>query len=317
MATPSSALIAPRDDIGLGFDEIDLDAIANGFVGFQIAPLIESSVAFGQYRRTKQNQLLQPRNARRNPDGSYAQIGSEFEPVQFKVERNGLEMPVDEFDSAAYLGWLDSEMAAAMLTRFGVMESHEREVIEVIDGITPTAVGNGHKFDDATAPLAADFAGYKNAFRAVAGVMPNALCLDSYVVDLMLNNSSIQDKFQGADDRTARTLSLKGLAAALGLDEVIESGGMKNTKAAPAAASLATTWPQAKALLFRKSTAGTTMVSQFMRTIHWSGGGSRPGCAFEEYMHPETSSKRIRHLLDTKVEVVNATCGMVLSTILT
>lgn len=317
MPSPSSALTSPRDDLGIGFDEIDLEAIQAGYIGFQIAPLIESRSRFGKYRKTTLESLMQKRKVTRNPDGSYPRIQSEFEPVAFEVQEKGLEMPVDYGDAAAYMDMIDSEQEAARLTRAGVIEGHELEVISIVDALTPgVTVGSGNKFSDATSPLAGNFAIYKNTFRAQCGVMPNALAIDAYVADLMLNNASIQDKFQGANDRTAMALALKGLAAALGLDEVIVSGGMKNTVSAPATGSLSATWPQAKALLFRKSVAPTTAVPQFMRTIHWSGNGSRPGCVFEEYEEPARNSKILRHRLDVVVQTVNANCGMVLETII-
>lgn len=57
------------------------------------------------------------------------------------------------------------------------------------------------------------------------------------------------------------------------------------------------------------------MVPQFMRTIHWSGNGSRPGCVFEQYEEPQTDSTIIRHRLDTEEKVIHANFAMVLSTI--
>ena len=75
----SSALTTPREDIGLGFDAIDVEAMQAGYVGFQIAPIIEASVPFGQYRKTNLGQLLQPRDTTRNSDGGFNRIGNEFD----------------------------------------------------------------------------------------------------------------------------------------------------------------------------------------------------------------------------------------------
>lgn len=313
----TSAMTTPRDDIGLGFDEIDIEAQRGGYVGFAIAPLIEATLKFGQYRKIKLAQLLQPRVARRNPDGSFSRIDMDFEPGTYRCHDYGVEMKVDYSDAAAYAGVIDSEQYAAMLTRHAVLEAHEQRVIAVVNAITPTAVGAGHKFDDDTAPLTLDFAGYKQTFRLVCGVKPNALCLDTSVIDKMLENGSVQDKFVGSSSRTARDIMLTGLAAALGLDEVIEANSVKNGVAAPAAASLATSWDTSKALLFRKSTSPSTTTPQFMRTIHWSGNGSRPGCVFEQYEEPQTDSTVLRHRMDTTEDVIYSGCGMVLSTILT
>ena len=307
----SSALVTPREDLGLGFDALDVEAMQGGYVGFQIAPIIEASVAFGQYRKVDLGQLLQPRKTDRNSDGSFKRIGAEFKTGAFKTEDHGLEMPVDYRDSAIYAGMIDSEMQAAMLTRAGVIEAHENRVIALVDALSGTGATN--EFDDAAADLAADFAAYKRTFRLACGVKPNALCVDSSIVDAMMNNSSILDKFVGANSRTARDIRLQGLAAALGLDEVIEANSVKNTVAAPKAVSLATSWTEDNALLFVKSTAQTTLVPQFARTIHWSGNGSRPGCSFEQYEEPQKDGTVIRARLEVQEVVLYSTCAMLIT----
>lgn len=311
----SSALVTPRDDIGLGFDEIDVEAMRMGYVGLQIAPIIEANVAFGQFRKMKINQWLQPRVTERNADGGYKRIGSEFEQDTFRTEEHGLECPVDSRDAAVYAGMIDSEMVAAELTRHGVLEAHEQRVIALVDAITPVTADN--EFDDDAAAITLDFVEYKQAFREQCGFAPTSLCLDSELVDYLMENGSVQDKFVGSQDRTARAITLKGLAAALGLDEVIEANGMKNTVASPKAFSLSSIWPRDKALLFRRSTAPTVLVPQFMRTIHWSGNGSRPGCVFEEYEEPQKNGKVLRHRFDGIEKVIYASCAMVLDGITT
>ena len=311
----SSALVSPREDIGLGFDEIDLEAIRGGYVGFQIAPLIEAKYAFGQYRKMKLAQFLQPRTTERNANGGYKRISSEFDKDGYECEEHGLEMPVDYRDAAVYAEMINAEMVAAELTRHGVIEAHELRVIAKVETLSGTAVDN--EFDDDAANLTADFNTYRETFRLACGFYPNALVADASMIDALLENGSVQDKFVGSSDRTARAISLKGLAAALNLDEIIPANSVKNTAANPKAASLSTVWPQSKALLFRKSTGGSLLQPQFMRTVHWSGNGSRPGCAFEQYEEPQTNSTVLRHRLDVDEIIVYANMGMLLTGIKT
>lgn len=311
----SSPLTAPRDDLGLGFNAIDVDAMQMGYVGFAIAPIIEANVAFGEYRKTKIGQLLQPRNTERNSDGSFSRIGNEFGVDNFKTKDHGLESPVDNRDNAIFAAMLDSYLVAAGLTRQGVIEDHENKVIAIINAISATGATN--EFDDDAANITKDFAAYKQAFRLQCGVKPTSLVVDTSVVDAMMENSSVLDKFVGSQSRTAREITLTGLAAALGLDEVIEANAVKNTVAAPKAASLATSWPVDKALLFRRSTAPTTLTQQFLRTVHWSGNGSRPGCSFEEYDEPKTDSRVVRSRMEYQIKTINSECALVLDGITT
>lgn len=310
-----SSLVSPREDIGLGFDAIDLDAMLAGYVGFQIAPIIEAQVAFGQFRKMNIGQMLQPRKTDRNGDGSFKRIDADFVTDTFQTADHGLEMTVDYRDKAIYAAMIDSEMVAASLTRAGVMEAHEARVIALVDALSGT--GSANEFDDQAADLAADFAVYKRTFRMACGYKPNALVVDTSIVDAMMNNSSILEKFVGSPDRTARQIRLNGLAAALGLDEVIEANSVKNTVSAPKAFSLSTVWTEDNALLFRKTTAQTTLMPQFARTIHWSGNGSKPGCSFEQYEKPEIDGTVIRSRLEVQEKVIYSACAMLITNVKT
>ncbi len=311
----SSTLVTPRDDLGLGFDGIDVEALRLGYVGLIIAPLIDANMALGQFKKMDIKAWLQPRLTARNADGSYQRIGSEFGLGQFVCEEHGLEAAVDYRDAAVFGDLIDAEMVAAELCRHGVLEAHEKRVITLCEGLTPTTVTN--KFDDDAANITQDFVAYKATFRAQCGFNPTSLVVDTKVVDHLMENGSVQDKFVGSSDRTARAIALRGLAAALGLDEVIESGGMKNTVASPKAPALVSTWNADKALLFRRSTAPTLRTPQFMRTIHWSGNGSLPGATFEEYEEPQKNGKVVRLRHDVDEVVINSECAMLLDDLLT
>jgi hypothetical protein len=311
----ASSLVTPREDIGLGFDPLDLDALRAGYVGLQIAPVAEANVAFGQYRTMDLNQMLQPRVTSRNSDGGFKRIDADFKVANYKTEDHGLEMRVDNRDSAIYSELIDSDMVAGMLTRHGIIEAHEQRVIAKINAMSKTTVTN--EFDDDAANITNDFRAYKEAFRMQCGFYPNAMVLDQSMVDALMENSSVLDKFVGSSGRTAKDINLVGLAAALGIDEVIPSNSIKNTVASPKTASLATTWTKDYCLLFRKSSLPPVVAPQFMRTIHWSGNGSRVGASFEEYEDPKTDGRIIRARMETAEEIIYTQCGLLLDGIVT
>ena len=311
----SSALTTPRDDLGLGFDAIDVDAMQQGYVGFAIAPIIEASLAFGQYRKMDLGQQLQPRKTDRSSDGGFNRIGAEFGKDTYETKDHGLESPVDYRDKAIFAAMIDSELVAAGLARNGVIEDHENKVIAVINAISATAATN--EFDDDAANITKDFAAYKQAFRLQCGAKPTSVVIDTSVVDALMENGSVLDKFVGSPQRTARAITLIGLAAALGIDEVIEANAVKNTVSAPKAETIATSWPVDKALLFRRSTSPSMLTQQFLRTIHWAGNGSRPGCSLEEYEEPQRDAKIIRARMEYQIKTINSECALVLDGITT
>lgn len=314
----SSSLVTPREDIGLGFDALDLEGLRMGYVGLKIAPVADARTAFGQYRKLSIAQMLQPRKSDRNADAGFKRIDAEFTTANFATVDRGLEMRVDNLDAAIYAEMIEADAVAAMLTRHGVLEAHEQRIVAIIDALSGSATSAAsHAFDVSDANITDDFRAYKEAFRMRCGAYPTSMVLDQSMVDALMENTSVLDKFVGSSGRTAKDITLTGLAAALGLDEVVPANAVKNTVAAPKAISLATTWPQAKALLYRSSMAPPVVAAQFMRTIHFSGAGSRIGCSFEEYEDPRTDGRIIRARMMTTEDIIHAEAGLVITGIKT
>ena len=311
--SPGSSLVTPRSDLGLAFEELDLEAIRGGYVGLQIAPVAEVGKAFDQFRTLKKNAQLQPRKTERNGDGSYQNLVADFETDTYVCQEHGVEMPVDERTGAAHDDLLDAQMVAAELCRHAVIEAHEMRVIAAVDGKSAGASAAAVWSNDAT-DVAGQMNGFIQTYRLANGVRPNAICMDAEIADMLMENQSIIEKFVGASARTAKDIRLDGLAAALKLDEVIVANGVKNTADAPKAFSGSAIWPRAKVLLFRKET-GSLARRQFMRTIHWAADGSRIGGAFEEYEDPKRRQQIIRCRMDSVEKIIHADAGMVIDSI--
>jgi hypothetical protein len=311
---PGSSLVTPRSDLGLAFEELDLDAIRGGYVGLQIAPVAEVGKAFDQFRTLKKTAALQPRRTERNQDGSYQDLTADFETDTYACQEHGVESPVDERTAAAHEDLIDADMLAAELCRHAVIEAHEMRVIAAINAKSAGASAAAVWSTDST-DVAAQMNGFIQTFRLLNGVRPNAICMDAEIADLLMENQSILEKFVGASARTAKDIRLDGLAAALKLDEVIVANGVKNTAAAPLAWSGSAIWPRDKVLLFRKETSPNLVRRQFMRTIHWAADGSRIGGAFEEYEDAKRRCRVMRCRMDTTEKIIHADAGMVIDSI--
>jgi len=330
MAQSSSQIATPRDDLGLYFESVDLESIRMGYVGFLVAPMIEAPLRRGRYSfRTIGQTLKKTQDATRTDEGRFNRTRSEFGEKTYAVVSRGLEEPVDHAQEAEFLGMIDSELIAAESTRHGVLEDHELRVIEKIAALTPeedlSANSGAKQFDNAAADPVANFAVWKRNFRLKCGYQPNALLLDQTAVDQLAANPAVVEAAgrAGSSFREAlefndvnRELRRQAIAVALGISEIVESGGIKNTAGAPLDSSLATTFAEDHAVLFIKDTGPNTRRTQWLRTAHWSGNGSRPGCAFEMYEEPQTDSTIIRHRLDTEILEINSEAVMLLDNVI-
>jgi len=312
--SPGSALTTPRSDLGLAFEELDLEAIRGGYVGLQIAPVAEVGKAFDQFRTLKKAAMLQERRTERNPDGSYQDLTADFEIDTYVCQEHGVESPVDSRTNMAYDDLLDGELVAAELCRHAVVEAHEKRVCAIIDAKTASDSAAA-VWSTTTTDVASQMNGFIQAFRLATGVRPNALCIDAEIADLLMENDSILEKFVGASARTARDIRLDGLAAALKLDEIIIANGVKNSAVGPKAFAGAAIWPRDKALLFRKETGPNLVRRQFMRTMHWAADGSQIGGAFEEYEDPKRRCKIVRCRMDSTEKVIHSDAGFVIDSI--
>lgn len=326
-STPNAAIVTPRDDIGLFFDSIDLDSVRMGFIGFQLAPVIEATLRRGEYSYRSIAQVLQKYpDASRTDEGGFKRIRNQFSRKSFAIGSRGLEEPVDNATEAEYLGMIDLDLIAAQSTRHGVLEDHESRVIEKINAVTPAATltGTDQWHDDSSDPVK-QISIWKRDFRLQCGEQPNTLTVDETVVDQLAVNPAVVEAAGrvGSNLREAlefndvnRRLRLQAIAVALGLSQIIESKGMLNEAAQPKAASLATTFPETKAVLTLTRSGNNTRERQWLRTAHWSANGSRPGCVFEEYDEPRIDSRVIRHRMDDEILVINSECVMVIDDVI-
>lgn len=316
--TPNTSVSLRRDDIGLRLDAINLAAVRQGHVGMEVAPLIESPRKRGEYTYRDLKDILVPQDTRRTPEGAYNRITRHFGKKSYKVENRGLEGPIDIDQEAEWKEVIDIEDEISEATRHGVLEGHEQDVMDIISAKAANeTLAAADKWSNDSADVTGNFMVAKHKFRLQCGAAPNSLLLDVAAVDQLMQNASVLDKAGQSGNRTPEAKSLHNvngqarldaLAVALGVENIIVADSVKNTAGQPLAASLATMFPITRAVLFRRETAATTRTQQWLRTIHWSEAGSRPGCAFDEYDEPKTRKRVLRHLLDYKVEEVNPEC---------
>lgn len=321
MTTPATQITNYRPDLAGALEEFDLEYNEAGFVGLKIAPVIEVDRQSGQYAKIPLAAMLQSRDARRNSDGSYPRISGTGDKDTYATEDYGLEERVDDRRSAIYSDMWDSEVLAAQRVRYSIMEAHEQRVIDAVLGSgTPlTSTASGALWSVAGTDVIAEVRAAKLRIRAKCGKMPNVMVVDEEVIEYLLSNTGILDRYVGASDRTAKSITVTGLAAALNLDEIVVSKSLKNTAVAPKAAVLASQWDKTVAmLLVRQNGAGNrdTRRPRLMNTFHWSEDGSQVGGTFETYRDEKTRGDIVRNRMETVEKIVYSNCAELITTVL-
>lgn len=329
MVSSTAEVSTLRDDIGLRFDAIDLEANRLGYVGFRVSPHIEAPRKRGRFTKRTLSQIMKSPDTRRTAAGGFNRITQHFSSDSYEIEHRGLEGELFIEDEAEWAEMIDSEDMIIEATRDGVLQGHEQDVMDIITGTAAdVTVLEANQWNDPTALVANHFSIWKEKVRRQCGVRPNTLLVDAAVVDQLMQNDSVLEKagkMSGGSVRdllelhdAERTLRLSALAIALGLTEIIEADAIKNVgvDGPDADADLMPMFPIDRAVLFRKETANTTRRAQWLRTIHWSAAGSRIGAAFDEYNEPQTLARILRHRLDYKVKVVNPECAYILEDVI-
>lgn len=315
--TNSTALTQPRPDVQWALEEFDVEANQAGFVGLQIAPAIEAETSTGEFPVLPLESVLQKRKSGlRGATGRYARVGGEFQRDTFATKEHGFEEVVDDRQNALLSSWFDMEMIAAKRTRAHLLQEHEYDVItaataaaSATDSTAATTVWT----DTASTPID-DIRARKIAFRARTGVLPNAMVIDWEIVEYLRDNVQVIDRI---NDIQHKDLSREQITAAIlsrAFDlEVIVSGGMENTAAAPNAPTLTPLWDKTECMIFRRSISSDTTAPRFMNTIHWSEDGSEIGGHVEDYEEPQTRGNVIRIRQETDEKVIYAACAEMLS----
>lgn len=306
--TPSAALGQARPDLRDGLEEFDLAANQAGFIGLDLAPVIEVVTQSGKYPKIELAELLKKKkDAKRASGANYARDGRKGTSGSYSTDEYGAEEPVDARNAAIYGDWWDSEVLAAQGARDQVLQNLEDLVMAKVTAVSNSAAGAAAWTTHATATPVADVMIAKKAVRNRTGLVPNAMAIEWDRLMDLLQCTEILDriKYAGFDDPKAAALkNLSIMAGVFDVEHFFVAGAMKNTANEAAAASLSTVFDKTKALIFVHSSDRNLKRPRWCNTFHWGEDGSEIGGVLEDYDEPQTRAKIIRSRLDVDVQEV-------------
>ena len=311
MGSPSSSLATLRPDLAAAFEEFPLEMDRRGFIGLQVAPVIDVALASNTFSKVPIEQLLQNPDTARAPGSGYGRGRFTFSKDTYATEENGWEEPVDDNESAMYANYVDSEMLAARRAYDAVLRNHEKRVADLIfntttwTGATLTTALLNEWDDYANATAVADVEAAVRTIYENSGVWANAIILPKSAFRDLRQHDEIIDrvKYSGFQDPTTKGITTSVLAQLFDLQYVLVAGGTKNTADAGQAASLSSIWNADRAMVCHINPTPDTRLPSLARTFHWGGDGSEVQGAFDSYREEQTRSEiiRVRHQTDEKV----------------
>jgi hypothetical protein len=326
MATATTANATPRQDLQGSLIEFDVQADQSGYIGQQVAPVIEVGQVSGTYGVLPIEAMLSNPDLKRASKSGYARDDYEFNTDTWATTEKGKEEVIDAREAAIYRTWFDAELIAARRGRASLIRDYEKRVASLVYNASTytgssltTAVSN--EWDDAAnATPVTDVEAACQTIYDNTGVWPNALIINEKVFRNLRLCADIIDRIEGSgagSASTVRQITAQRLAEVFGLEQILVGGGSKNTAKQGQSASVGQIWSDEYAMVAKVATSNDIQEPCIARTFHWGEDGSTIGGAIEEYMSDEVRGKIIRVRHETDEKLIYKECGHLLSNITT
>ncbi len=324
-----------RPDLGMAYYEYDYEAEAMGYIAQRVLPVFPSAIAFGQFTVVPREQLMKDVQTERAPGAGYTRDKLAIEPHSFSCKEHGVEEPIDNREAAVYAYTFDYEMVVANRAASKLWRAMEiRAAAKVFNTTTWTGAALTTAVSIpwttfATATPINDVRAAVLKVRASCGQRPNALIISFTTFVALQNCTQIQErlKYSGIDD--PKLITPAQLAQLFMIDEVIIADAMRNTANSAQTASIGDIWSSTMAMVARLAprdgNRADLRANVLGRTFAFTGetgqqpaqssGGAQSGLVFEEYPEPQTNSRIIRARMDYDQNVIDPSCGHLLTNV--
>lgn len=266
------------------FEELDLEMQMRGYIATRLFVPINVGVQSGTYGRIKLDSLLAAAGAdtRRTSTSGYNRGDYDFEDASFTTREDGWEEPIDDREAKIFESFFDVEQVTTLRAWEHLCSSLEARVLKV--AITDTEAAGRATAAQAvwTDPVNAEpIKDVEDASQAVydrTGLWPDTLTLSRKTYRALRNTDEITSRMnsQGAGERSLpRDVTLAKLAEIFDLRQVLVSDAIKNIAKLPKVASVASIFPNDKALVSKVATTADMKEPCQGRIIHWGGDGSQ------------------------------------------
>lgn len=305
MPSPSSPSTFQRPDLGLAYEQFDLLAHMQGFVGFRVFTPVRVAVASGNYSKVELAQLLNDDlNVKRAPGAPYARGTSQFKQASFACSERGAEEPLDDRERAiyGYTGVRFEQLAADRATS-RVLRNAEIEIAtaaQTTSGSNATGAGTAWSTHANATPVKNVLAA-RESFRSANGFYPNAIVIPAPAVTHLRQCEEFQDyiKYGGAPGIDPVRVDESALAQMFQIPNVIIAGAVKNTKPGTQTPSLTDIWTSSIVTLLQVAQTEDLKEPAMGRTFMFQD------LVLEQYRDESVRGDVIRSRIDLDVSTIH------------
>lgn len=316
MPSPSSSI--QRPDLGAAYEEFDLMAHMQGFVGLRLFPQTPVALQAANFSKVSLEHLLNDgRNVKRAPGSGYARQDWQFEQDNYSADERGAEELMDDRERAAY-GYtgIRFEQIASDRAVSALLRDLEIEIQAIVQDATTYAsatTGVTTEWDThASATPVADVLAARERFKVAGGVYPNTIVMSSKVFSNVIQTAELQDYIKyGGSAIDPTMVGVEGLAQVFQIANVVVAGAVKNTANAGATASLADVFDDEWVTLLQVAQTDDLRSMTFGRTFSWQD------LVIEMYRDETVRADVLRARMDLDVKVIHSELIQILSNITT
>ena len=312
--SPSPSAAVGRPDLGATLVEFDVQANQAGFIGLKLFPVIEVAEQSANIGRIPIEQLIQTQDTSRASGGGYRRGNFTFDDFSYATKEHGWEEPVDDRNLRIYRRYFDAEVVAARRARNFVLQNHEIRAcaLALATGTFTNAAAATAWSTKATADPVADVLARIKAVRTASGITPNTVVMDYEKFLDCVECASVIDrlKYNGLTD--VKKVGTQHLAELFKVQQVLISGGLKNT-AAEGGLTLAAQWTKTVVGVGHVAMDSDVATPCLGRTFHWSADGSDIGAILESYRDETKRCDIIRARMETQEKVMYSECWQLIT----
>lgn len=317
MAGPDSTAFL-RPDLRESFDEIDIEAMRMGFIGFEVLPLFDTALQTANFSKVPVEAWLEDGDTKRAAGGGYNRGEWEFTQDNYATQEYGAEELIDDRERAIYRYTIDFERVATWRALWRVLLGHEKRTAAAIFNTTtwtPTSVTNEWNTQNAT-PVD-DVIALLERIELACGKEANRMVMSKTVFRNLQTCPQIIDriKYSGLDD--PKQISVKALEALFQVEKILIAGGIRNTANKGQTASLSRIWDDEYVWAGVVDPSPDLRLPRVGLTFHFTGDGSSQGGTIEQYRDEAKRSDVTRARFDLVEKIIYSEAGGLLDNIST
>jgi len=310
MPSPTSTI--QRRDLGDLVSEYALERSRESFIGLELMPSLGVMLQSGNYPIIPVEEMLKPRDTKRNPRGGYNRGDWGFEQGNFATEEFGWEELVDDSLAKNYGSYFEAEAISARIATDVLLRGQEARIQTLADTAYANAVSVKWSTSATATPRKNIEAGIKS-INQNTGMLPNVFACTWQTFNNLIKTNEVLEatKYTGGGAITMSGFERQKemIAEYFGVDRVIVSNAVQNGNNEGSTSGFSATqiWNDAYGYLVVTSAGPIESGPSWGRSFLWTDD-SPNNVNIESYRDEEVRGEVIRARHNTDEKILNSSC---------